>query len=132
MTYPCHWFSEQVGLAGDPGLINHVLIPLVKMDDPVITMEVYIQLEAEKAHKHGQTFKWETVTYGKVRYYEDIDYFKDFEIDFAAIVYKDALVSDHEISSEPTVSSFDDNEIDFKISFDESANEDYTFIYDKN
>ncbi|GKD31116.1 hypothetical protein Tco_1241894, partial [Tanacetum coccineum] len=74
------------------------------MENPNITMEEYIELEAEKAHKHGQTFKWETVTYGKVRYYEDIDYFKDFEIDFAAIVYKDALVSDHEISSEPTFS----------------------------
>ncbi|GKD25911.1 hypothetical protein Tco_1232125 [Tanacetum coccineum] len=29
MTYPCHWFSEQVGLAGDMGSINDVLIPLV-------------------------------------------------------------------------------------------------------
>ncbi|GJV56534.1 hypothetical protein Tco_1457539 [Tanacetum coccineum] len=28
MTYPCHWFSEQVGLAGDLGLTNDVLIPL--------------------------------------------------------------------------------------------------------
>nr|GEX46893.1 hypothetical protein [Tanacetum cinerariifolium] len=28
MTYPCHWFSEQVGLAGDLGLTNDVLNPL--------------------------------------------------------------------------------------------------------
>ncbi|GJV54845.1 reverse transcriptase domain-containing protein [Tanacetum coccineum] len=28
MTYPCHWFSEQVGLAGDLGSTNDVLIPL--------------------------------------------------------------------------------------------------------
>ncbi|GKA36570.1 hypothetical protein Tco_0723061 [Tanacetum coccineum] len=62
----------------------------------------------------------------------DIDYFKDFETDFPAIVYEDALTSDHEISSKHMVSPFDDNEIDFKISFDESNNEDYTFIYDKN
>ncbi|GKB89532.1 hypothetical protein Tco_0961804, partial [Tanacetum coccineum] len=72
---------EQVGLAGDLGLTNNVLIPLgkdldselqvykeplrnvvncdriaissgysqVKMDNPDITMEEYIQLEAEKA-----------------------------------------------------------------------------------
>ncbi|GKB25738.1 hypothetical protein Tco_0865139 [Tanacetum coccineum] len=36
------------------------------------------------------------------------------------------------ILSEPTVSPLDDNEIDFKISFDESNDEDYTIIYDKN
>ncbi|GKA69314.1 hypothetical protein Tco_0775378 [Tanacetum coccineum] len=28
MTYPCHWFSEQVRLAGDLGSTNDVLIPL--------------------------------------------------------------------------------------------------------
>ncbi|GJT07185.1 gag-pol polyprotein [Tanacetum coccineum] len=32
MTYPCHWFSEQVGLAGDMGSTNDVLIPLVVHD----------------------------------------------------------------------------------------------------
>ncbi|GKA74618.1 reverse transcriptase domain-containing protein [Tanacetum coccineum] len=30
MTYPCYWFSEQVGLAGDLGSTNEVLIPFVK------------------------------------------------------------------------------------------------------
>ncbi|GKC07029.1 putative reverse transcriptase domain-containing protein [Tanacetum coccineum] len=30
MTYPCHWFSEQVGLAGDLGSTNDVLIPLTR------------------------------------------------------------------------------------------------------
>ncbi|GJS76545.1 hypothetical protein Tco_0726426 [Tanacetum coccineum] len=28
MTYPCHWFSKQVGLVGDLGSTNDVLIPL--------------------------------------------------------------------------------------------------------
>ncbi|GJX91727.1 hypothetical protein Tco_0345053 [Tanacetum coccineum] len=36
------------------------------------------------------------------------------------------------ISSEPTVSPLDDNQIDFRISFDEFDNEDYTVIYDKS
>ncbi|GJU71686.1 hypothetical protein Tco_1263091 [Tanacetum coccineum] len=31
MTYPCHWFSEQVGLAGDLGSTSDVLIPLVRI-----------------------------------------------------------------------------------------------------
>ncbi|GKD72287.1 hypothetical protein Tco_1330569 [Tanacetum coccineum] len=35
-------------------------------------------------------------------------------------------------SCEPTVSSFSNDEIDFKISFDESDDEDYTIICDKN
>ncbi|GJR91970.1 hypothetical protein Tco_0215981 [Tanacetum coccineum] len=104
MTYPCHWFSEQVGLAGDLGSTNDVLIPLVKMGDANLTMEEYIELEAEKACKR----------------------------DFPAIFFDDPLATNHKISSEPTVSPLDDNEIDFRISFDESDDEDYTFIYDEN
>ncbi|GJR54681.1 hypothetical protein Tco_1405202 [Tanacetum coccineum] len=132
MTYPCHWFNEQVGLAGDLGSTNDILIPLVEMDDSNITMEEYIKLEAKKARRHGQTFNWETVTYGKIRYRKDINYFKDFETNFPAIVFDDPLGTDHKISSEPTVSPLDDNDFDFKISFDESDDEDYTIIYDKN
>ncbi|GKF35507.1 hypothetical protein Tco_0112265, partial [Tanacetum coccineum] len=40
-----------------------------------------------------------------------------------AIVLDDA--SDTSLSCEPTVSPLDNNEIDFKISFDESDDEDY-------
>ncbi|GKD59597.1 hypothetical protein Tco_1297106, partial [Tanacetum coccineum] len=53
---------------------------------------------------HGQEFNWETARYGKVTYFEHIDYFKDFENEFSAIVYKDALTSEPEVSSKPTVS----------------------------
>ncbi|GJS51639.1 hypothetical protein Tco_0625001 [Tanacetum coccineum] len=35
-------------------------------------------------------------------------------------------------SCEPTVSPLNDNQVDFRISFDESDDEDYTLIYDKN
>ncbi|GJY66448.1 hypothetical protein Tco_0468686 [Tanacetum coccineum] len=77
---------------------------------------------------------WETATYGKVRYFKDIDYFKDFETNFPAIVYKDALTSEPGVSSEPTVSAHHVKKVDFDfvISFDESDDEDYTFTYDKN
>nr|GEV37383.1 hypothetical protein [Tanacetum cinerariifolium] len=70
------------------------------MDDPNITMADYIQLEEEKAHRRGQEFNWETTTYGKVRYFEDIDYFKDFENQFPAIVYNDTPTSESEVSSD--------------------------------
>nr|GEW98948.1 hypothetical protein [Tanacetum cinerariifolium] len=55
----------------------------------------------------------------------------DFENEFPPIVYNDALATDRMISSEPSVSPLDNNEINFKKSFDESEAEDYTVIYDK-
>ncbi|GKD73126.1 hypothetical protein Tco_1331408, partial [Tanacetum coccineum] len=65
------------------------------MDDPNITMEEYIRLEEEKAHRR-------------------------------AIVFKDALTSEVTLSCEPTVSPLNDHKIDFRTSFDESDEEDYT------
>ncbi|GKD23307.1 hypothetical protein Tco_1225010 [Tanacetum coccineum] len=47
------------------------------------------------------------------------------------IVFDDKLTSQAALSCEPTVSPLNDNEIDFKISFDESDDEDYTVIFDK-
>ncbi|GJX93377.1 hypothetical protein Tco_0347963 [Tanacetum coccineum] len=102
------------------------------MDELNITIEEYIQLMADKAHKHDQMFDWETATYGKI--YDDINLFKDVEADFPAIVYNDALASDLEVSSEHTVSPYNAIKIDFDftISFAKSDDEDYTFIYEKN
>ncbi|GJS47688.1 hypothetical protein Tco_0597809 [Tanacetum coccineum] len=79
------------------------------MDDPNITMEDYISLEEEKARRRGKVFNWETATY----------------------VFNDTLTSEATLSNEPTVSSFN-NKIDFRISFDESDDEDYTIIFNKN
>nr|GEW28848.1 hypothetical protein [Tanacetum cinerariifolium] len=64
-------------------------------------MEEYIELEAEKARRRVQTFKWQIATYVKFWYHEDIDYFKEFETYFLAIVFNDAVTTDHKISSEP-------------------------------
>ncbi|GKD15599.1 hypothetical protein Tco_1200006, partial [Tanacetum coccineum] len=47
-------------------------------------------------------------------------------------VFDDAFTSQATLSCEPTVSPLNDNEIDFRISFDESDDEDYTVIFDKN
>ncbi|GJY38914.1 hypothetical protein Tco_0425278 [Tanacetum coccineum] len=56
------------------------------MDDPNITMEEYIKLQAEKAQRRGQTFNWETATYGKI-YCDNLDFFIDFEADFLVLVF---------------------------------------------
>ncbi|GJZ22191.1 hypothetical protein Tco_0559230 [Tanacetum coccineum] len=48
-----------------------------------------------------------------------------------AIVLNDSFTSYETPSCEPTVSSLND-EIDFRISFDESDDKDYTIVFDKN
>ncbi|GJZ43536.1 hypothetical protein Tco_0590791 [Tanacetum coccineum] len=102
------------------------------MDDPNITMEEYIRLEEEKAQKRRKVFNWETATYGKIWYDEDVHDLRSVETEFPAIVLNDALTSEVMLSYEPTVSPLNDNKINFRISFDEFDDEDYTVIYDKN
>ncbi|GKA83714.1 hypothetical protein Tco_0805309 [Tanacetum coccineum] len=79
------------------------------MDDPNITMKEYIRLKEEKAQKRGKVFNWETAKY--------------------AITFNDE-VSSKTLSCEPTVSSLND-EIDFRILFDDYDDEDYTVIFKK-
>ncbi|GJU78866.1 hypothetical protein Tco_1275936 [Tanacetum coccineum] len=74
------------------------------MDDPNITMEEYIRFEEEKAHRRGKVYNWETATY----------------------VFNETLTSEASFSCEPMVSSLNNDENDFRISFDESDNEDCT------
>ncbi|GJV53383.1 hypothetical protein Tco_1449124 [Tanacetum coccineum] len=96
------------------------------MDDPNITMEEYIRLEEEKARRRSKLYNWETATYGKIWDNEDVHYLRSVETEFLAIVFNDTLMS------EPTVSSLNNDEIDFRISFDESDDEDCMVIFDKN
>ncbi|GKC16793.1 hypothetical protein Tco_1013575, partial [Tanacetum coccineum] len=94
------------------------------MNDPNITMEEYIRLEEEKARRHGRTFNWQTATFGKVKNYEDEDdCFIDFKTEFPAIVFDNTSTA---LPSEPTVCPPNENKIDFRISLDESDDENYT------
>ncbi|GKC42869.1 hypothetical protein Tco_1060591 [Tanacetum coccineum] len=76
------------------------------MDDPNITMEIW--------------------------YDEDVHNLRSVKTEFPAIIFNDNLTSNETLSCEPTVSSLNDNEINFRISFDESDDEDYTVVYDEN
>ncbi|GJY65894.1 hypothetical protein Tco_0468132 [Tanacetum coccineum] len=78
------------------------------MDNPNITMEEYIRLE--------------------IWYDEDVQDLRSFETELPAIVFNDNLTSNETLFCEPTIGSLNDNEIDFRISFDESDDEDYTHI----
>ncbi|GKA90317.1 hypothetical protein Tco_0812187, partial [Tanacetum coccineum] len=98
------------------------------MDDPNITMEEYIWLEEEKAHRRGKVYTLETATYGKIWYNEYVHDLRYVETEFPAIVFNDALTSEVAFSCESTVSPLNNNQIDFRISFDESDDEDYMLI----
>ncbi|GKF03041.1 hypothetical protein Tco_0029964 [Tanacetum coccineum] len=64
-----------------------------------------------------------------MEYYEDEDdCITNFKTKFLAIVLDNTLTSDVAISCGPTVSPLNDNEIDIRISFDESDDEDYKII----
>ncbi|GJX69367.1 hypothetical protein Tco_0305094 [Tanacetum coccineum] len=72
------------------------------------------------------------VTTAQIWYDEDIHDLRSIETEFPSIVFNDALTSKVALSCEPTVSPLNDNQIDFRISFDESDDEDYMVIYDKS
>ncbi|GKD50216.1 hypothetical protein Tco_1279192 [Tanacetum coccineum] len=95
-------------------------------------MEEYIRLEEEKACRRGKMYNWETVKYGKIGYDEDVHDLLSIKTEFSVIVFDEAFTSEVTPSYEPTVSPLNDNEIDFRISFDKSDDEDYTVVYDEN
>ncbi|GKA26473.1 putative reverse transcriptase domain-containing protein [Tanacetum coccineum] len=83
------------------------------MDDPNITMEEYIRLEEENARKC------------------DVQDLRSVEPEFPTIVFNDKLTSKEALSCKPTVSPLND-EIDLRILFNESDDEYYMVILDKN
>ncbi|GKB24718.1 hypothetical protein Tco_0864119 [Tanacetum coccineum] len=101
------------------------------MDDPNMTIEEYIKLEEEKACRRGKVYNWETTTYGNIWDNEDVHNLGSVETEFPAIVFNDTSTSEAALSCEPTVSSLNNDEIDFRISFDESDDEDCMVIFDK-
>ncbi|GKC21975.1 hypothetical protein Tco_1024125 [Tanacetum coccineum] len=95
------------------------------MDNANITME-YIRLEEEKSRRHGKVYNWETAMYGKIRYDENVHDLGSAETEFPTIVFNDKLTSEATLSCERTISSLNNDEINFRISFDESDDEDCT------
>ncbi|GJU51987.1 hypothetical protein Tco_1221542 [Tanacetum coccineum] len=108
------------------------------MEDPNLTMEEYIRFEEEKARRRGKVYYWETAKYGKIGYDEDVHDLRSVKVELPAIVLNDTLTSEVVFAYEPTVCPLDYNKIDFRISFDESDDEDCmsdifsTVLYDVN
>ncbi|GJS22893.1 hypothetical protein Tco_0451525 [Tanacetum coccineum] len=112
---------------------NYTFISFVfGIDDSNITIEEYIRLEEEKARKHGKVFNCQTATYGKIRVDDDLRDLSSMEAEFPAIVINDAFASQNTLQYKSQVITPINDEIDFRISFDESDDEDYTIICDKN
>ncbi|GKB60738.1 hypothetical protein Tco_0916924, partial [Tanacetum coccineum] len=82
---------------------------------PDITMEEYIRLETKKALRKGKVYSWETATYDKIRYDEDVHFLRSIETEFLTIVYNDALTCELELSCEPTVSPQHIDKVNWKI-----------------
>ncbi|GKB85098.1 hypothetical protein Tco_0957370 [Tanacetum coccineum] len=109
------------------------------MDNPNITMEEYIRLEKEKARRRGKVYDWELLRMVNmpllpspeptVSYFDDLDYFKDFEKEFPAIVYNVAQISKLNFLTEPTLSPQHINEFNLKdeTSLFECDEEEQTF-----
>ncbi|GKA20164.1 hypothetical protein Tco_0700153 [Tanacetum coccineum] len=81
-------------------------------------MEEYIRLEEEKACRRGKVYNWETTTYGKIWYDDDIHDLKSVETEFPTIVFNDELTSEKSLPCEPmpTISYSDD--LDFLKDFE--------------
>nr|GEY60346.1 hypothetical protein [Tanacetum cinerariifolium] len=94
-------------------------------------MEEYIRLEEEKTRRCGKVYNWETAKYGKIWYDDDVHNPRSVETEFLAIIFNDNFTSNETLSCEPTVSSLNNKEINFRISFDESDDEEYTVVFDK-
>ncbi|GJS45591.1 hypothetical protein Tco_0595712 [Tanacetum coccineum] len=120
----------ELGVGATTWSAAHIGSSSIGMDDSNMKMEEYIKLEEEKARKCRKVFNWKTATYGKIRVAEDIHDLRSVETEFPAIDFNDEI-SSKTLSYEPTVCSLN-YEIDIRISFDESDDEDYTIICDKN
>ncbi|GJR40000.1 hypothetical protein Tco_1215684 [Tanacetum coccineum] len=75
--------------------------------------------------------KYELMTSNNIWDNEDVYELGYVETEFPAIVFSDTLTFEAALSCEPTVSSLNNDEIDFRISFDESDDEDCTVILNK-
>ncbi|GJR23664.1 hypothetical protein Tco_0972191 [Tanacetum coccineum] len=96
------------------------------MDNPNLTMEEYIRLEEEKSHKRGKVFNWQTATYGKIMVDDDFYDLRSMEAEFPAIVINDDFAPKDTLQRKSQVSIPVNDEIDFRISFDESDDKDCT------
>nr|GEU99270.1 hypothetical protein [Tanacetum cinerariifolium] len=123
--------------------LNKLMELCTKLSDRVFSLEQIKTNQAAKTEKFKRRFKefegcdtkgeWdqqmatkEPATYGNIWDNEDVHDLGSDETEFLAIVFNDALTYEAALLCEPIVSSLNNDEIDIRISFDESDVKDYT------
>ncbi|GJT95790.1 hypothetical protein Tco_1091308 [Tanacetum coccineum] len=116
--------------------LKNLLKYKVKMNDPNITMEEYIRLEEEKARRReNDNEKVNMPPFPSpgptVSCLDDLDFFKDFENEFPAIVYNDDLMSKSYLLIEPILNLQHIDEFNLKdeTSLSECDKEEQNVLY---
>ncbi|GJX62176.1 hypothetical protein Tco_0295076 [Tanacetum coccineum] len=113
------YFSDENLSIDDLALDNEL-----KWTTPTLLWKSVSGLRKKKLVRLVKVYNWETATYGKIWDNEDVHDLGSVETEFLAIAFNDTLTSEATLSYDPMVSSLN-YEIDFKISFDESDDEDF-------
>ncbi|GKB31513.1 hypothetical protein Tco_0870914 [Tanacetum coccineum] len=102
------------------------------MGDTNITIKEYIRIEEDKAQRGGLVFNWKTAKFGRTEHYYEEECFSNFKEEFPAIVFGE--INSDSFNSKQGGGNYppNDSELDFKISCDESDDEDYTVIFNEN
>ncbi|GJU91905.1 zinc finger, CCHC-type containing protein [Tanacetum coccineum] len=109
-----------------PNVNDEAICRGVNYGRPHIYYGRIISLRKKNCRLLVRCYNWETAKYGKIWYDEDVHDLRSVETEFPAIVFNDKLTSEEALSCETTVSPLNDNKNDFRISFDEFDDEDYT------
>ncbi|GJV34105.1 hypothetical protein Tco_1394505 [Tanacetum coccineum] len=89
-------------------------------------------LHSLQTHSKNKDQYAENATYGNIKIDDDLHDLRSLEAEFLAIVIDDVFAPQDALSCKSQVSTTVNDEIDFRLSFDESDDEDYAIIYDKN
>ncbi|GJT95393.1 hypothetical protein Tco_1090911 [Tanacetum coccineum] len=98
----------------------------------LLSEELGVIVKTAVKRKRTQHVSWKSTLkrYGKIWYDEDVHDLRFVETEFPAIVFNNNLTSNETHFCEPMVSSLND-ELDFRISFEEFDDDDYTVNFDK-
>ncbi|GJU69435.1 hypothetical protein Tco_1255694 [Tanacetum coccineum] len=80
----------------------------------------------------GKMREGESVMHLCIRVDEDLHNLSSVEAEFPALVINDAVAPQDELQCKSQISTPVNDEIDFRISFDETDDKDYTILFDKN
>ncbi|GKB28124.1 hypothetical protein Tco_0867525 [Tanacetum coccineum] len=85
------------------------------MDDPNITMEEYIRLEEEKAHRNGKVYNWEIATYARIWDDDEVHNLRSVETEFPTInptmkITRPQHIDEFDLKDETSLSEYDEEE----------------------